>query len=72
MRTMPARERDQVSEISPQQRLAAGEAHLVDAKGGEDVDENTRNLCTPCHDEVTAEQFGHKQKQAIGTDGWPK
>lgn len=28
------------------------------AMGGLDVDENTRNLCDPCHAEVTAEQFG--------------
>lgn len=28
------------------------------AKGGEDVDSNTRNLCKPHHDEATAEQFG--------------
>lgn len=28
------------------------------ALGGLDVDENTRNLCDPCHVEVTAEQFG--------------
>ncbi len=41
------------------------------AKGGSDEDSNTRNLCKPCHDEVTAEQFGHKVKQPIGLDGWP-
>lgn len=29
------------------------------ALGGSDADSNTRNLCKPCHDEVTAEQFGH-------------
>ena len=29
------------------------------ALGGLDVDDNTRNLCDPCHLEVTAEQFGH-------------
>ncbi len=33
--------------------------HIVPlAKGGLDVDENTRNLCDPCHVKVTAEQFG--------------
>lgn len=41
------------------------------AQGGEDVDENTENLCGPCHKEVTAEQFGHRQVQEIGDDGWP-
>ena len=41
------------------------------ALGGTDEDENTRNLCDPCHAEVTAEQFDHRQQQAIGDDGWP-
>lgn len=42
------------------------------AHGGSDEDENTRNLCKTCHDAVTAEQFGHKQKPEIGLDGWPR
>ena len=42
------------------------------ALGGSDEDGNTRNLCKPCHDEVTAEQFGHRLKQEIGRDGWPR
>lgn len=41
------------------------------ALGGSDEDSNTRNLCKPCHDAVTAEQFGHKPKVSIGADGWP-
>jgi 5-methylcytosine-specific restriction protein A len=41
------------------------------ALDGSDDDANTRNLCGPCHDEVTAEQFGHKPKVSIGADGWP-
>jgi 5-methylcytosine-specific restriction protein A len=41
------------------------------ALGGSDEDSNTRNLCKPCHDEVTAEQFGHRRKVATGLDGWP-
>lgn len=41
------------------------------AKGGTDDDDNTRNLCHEHHQQVTAEQFGHKQKQEIGEDGWP-
>ena len=46
--------------------------HIVPlAHGGEDTDDNTRNLCKPCHNEVTAEQFGHRRKVAIGSDGWP-
>lgn len=42
--------------------------------GGLDIDENTRNLCDPCHLEVTAEQFGHAQPvkgKGIGRDGRP-
>lgn len=47
--------------------------HIVPlSKGGSDEDSNTRNLCTPCHAEVTAKQFGYKApKQPIGVDGWP-
>lgn len=41
------------------------------ALGGDDSDENTRNLCDPCHDEVTAEQFGYRKRVTIGLDGWP-
>ena len=43
------------------------------AHGGSDDDENTRNLCGPCHAEVTAEQFGHRQRYQVevGEDGWP-
>lgn len=41
------------------------------ALGGTDTDDNIRCLCAPCHEIVTAEQFGHKLKQEIGLDGWP-
>lgn len=41
------------------------------ALGGSDEDSNTRNLCDPCHDEVTREQFGQHKVQAVGDDGWP-
>lgn len=41
------------------------------ALGGSDADDNIRCLCQACHDEVTAEQFGHRKRVAIGTDGWP-
>ncbi len=55
------------------QRIRAAE--IVDhinplAPGGEDVDENTRNLCKPCADKRTAEQFGFRKKQRISLDGW--
>lgn len=51
-------------------------ANVVDhitplALGGKDIDSNTRNLCDPCHEKRTAEQFGHKLKVETGTDGWP-
>lgn len=51
-------------------------ANVVDhilplALGGEDVDENTRNLCNDCHRKATAEQFGFRKKQRFGVDGWP-
>jgi 5-methylcytosine-specific restriction protein A len=39
--------------------------------GGSDEDENTENLCRDCDLIVTAEQFGHKVKRRIATDGWP-
>lgn len=46
--------------------------HVVPlALGGSDEDENTRNLCDPCHVEVTAEQFGHEAIIAFGADGLP-
>jgi 5-methylcytosine-specific restriction protein A len=46
--------------------------HIIPlAHGGSDEDENTENLCRPCDLVVTAEQFGHRKRQAIGLDGWP-
>ncbi|CAN5369360.1 hypothetical protein BH10PSE14_BH10PSE14_04480 [soil metagenome] len=36
------------------------------AQGGEDVDDNTRNLCDPCHLEVTAEQFEQGRAKGMG------
>jgi hypothetical protein len=44
------------------------------AHDGEDVDENTENLCRECDLSVTAEQFGFRkriERTAIGDDGWP-
>lgn len=42
------------------------------AQGGKESDSNLRPLCGDCHKVVTAEQFGHRPRQAIGLDGWPK
>ncbi|MES2173858.1 MAG: HNH endonuclease signature motif containing protein [Pseudomonadota bacterium] len=39
------------------------------ALGGDDADENTRNLCDPCHKVATAEQFGYYK--GVSADGWP-
>lgn len=41
------------------------------ANGGEDIDTNTQNLCAPCHETKTAQDFGHKLNPTIGADGWP-
>jgi 5-methylcytosine-specific restriction protein A len=41
------------------------------AQGGTDTDDNIRCLCAECHDKRTREQFGQKQRVAIGVDGWP-
>lgn len=41
------------------------------AKGGTDTDDNIRCLCAECHDKVTREEFGHRQRVEIGADGWP-
>lgn len=46
--------------------------HIVPlSHGGSDDDENTENLCRDCDKLVTAEQFGHRYKPAIGVDGRP-
>lgn len=46
--------------------------HIVPlALGGTDTDDNIRCLCQPCHEDGTREQFGQRQKQTIGVDGWP-
>lgn len=46
--------------------------HIVPlALGGEDIDDNTRNLCDEHHRIRTAEQFGHRYKPETGEDGWP-
>ena len=46
--------------------------HIVPlALGGDDIDANTRSLCTPCHGTRTAEQFGLRRTVPTGLDGWP-
>lgn len=49
--------------------------HIVPlAKGGSDDDSNTRNLCDPCHQRVTAQQFGYREPttgRGVGADGRP-
>lgn len=46
--------------------------HIVPlAHGGPDTDDNCRNLCNPCHVAATADQFGHRKRVEIGSDGWP-
>lgn len=46
--------------------------HIVPlALGGEDIDENTRNLCDHHNTVRTAEQFNRMPKLPTGLDGWP-
>jgi 5-methylcytosine-specific restriction protein A len=53
-------------------RAAVVVDHIVPlAKGGEDVDANCRSLCVEHHDQVTREEFGHRERVTIGEDGWP-
>lgn len=40
-------------------------------KGGTDTDDNTRNLCGPCHEAKTREDMGHRPRPTFGPDGWP-
>ncbi len=43
--------------------------HIIPlAHGGEELDENTRNLCNTCHDKRTAEQFN--RHNAMTTSEW--
>jgi 5-methylcytosine-specific restriction protein A len=41
------------------------------ALGGTDTDDNIRCLCAEHHRIRTAEQFNHRLKVTIGSDGWP-
>jgi 5-methylcytosine-specific restriction protein A len=52
-------------------RAAAIVDHIIPLiQGGEDTDDNTRNLCDEHNEKRTAEQFGFKRKPTIGNDGW--
>ncbi|HYI43675.1 MAG TPA: HNH endonuclease signature motif containing protein [Sphingomicrobium sp.] len=56
----------------PRPVIATVVDHIVPlALGGSDEDSNTRNLCDEHHRQVTAEQFGQRQRPTIGLDGWP-
>ncbi|MDR8396986.1 HNH endonuclease [Paraburkholderia sp. USG1] len=39
--------------------------------GGTDADDNLRGLCLDCHDAVTRDQFGYRERRAFGPDGLP-
>ncbi len=53
-------------------RAATVPDHIVPlTQGGSDDDSNIRCLCAECHQDRTAEQFGHRKRVAVGFDGWP-
>lgn len=47
--------------------------HIVPlCRGGGDEESNLQSLCrTPCHENKTALDMGHRIKPPIGVDGWP-
>jgi 5-methylcytosine-specific restriction protein A len=55
--------------------LATVVNHIIPlARGGEDTDENTENLCGPCDEIATAKQFAKAppvKGRGIGRDGRP-
>ena len=56
-------------------RVSAG--YIVDhilplAKGGADDESNLQSLCLTCNEIKTRADLGQREKQTIGTDGWPK
>lgn len=54
-------------------RLAVEVHHKIAlAQGGSDEDDNTENLCKPCHDQATAEQFGFASvERGVDIEGRP-
>jgi 5-methylcytosine-specific restriction protein A len=55
-------------------RLRADHTNPLALGGSDDDDDNLRTLCIPCHDAVTAEQFGHAapiEARGVGRDGRP-
>lgn len=40
-------------------------------KGGTDHPDNLQPLCADCHATKTARDLGHRERVAIGPDGWP-
>ena len=65
----------EMCEAEGRTRLATVVNHKIPlARGGEDVDENTENLCGPHDAIVTAAQFGKAEPvraKGIGKDGRP-
>ena len=46
--------------------------HIIPlAKGGTEDASNIRCLCSECHRDATANQFGFRRKPRISVDGWP-
>lgn len=40
-------------------------------KSKDDSESNTQILCVPCHLKKTEQDMGHRERVAIGDDGWP-
>jgi len=56
----------------PVYRLAQQIDHIVSLrKQGLDVESNRQGLCIECHREKTAEEFGLRARERIGSDGYP-
>lgn len=47
--------------------------HIVPLfKGGSDDESNIQPLCTPCHEAKSLQDKGYRERQRIGSDGWPQ
>jgi 5-methylcytosine-specific restriction protein A len=54
-------------------RLAEQVDHVIPLHaGGEDVDSNTRNLCSEHHRDKTNLDMGYRIKRTTAPDGWPE